>query len=139
MVCYFIRRPSSLPPRVRWRGSGHGRSDQNKRSIPSLPFPSLYNVSSLQNHTPSTRPFRPLFANLPPAALTRKQRIKATRKQSKLLKDITPSIPIHEQSKDLTVEGDDAVVSLERRSEIIKSSRVARRKDIRENNFLRGL
>lgn len=73
------------------------------------------------------------------AALTKKQRAKYDRKQSKLMKEVLPSIPVHEQSKDLTKPGDDAVTSLDRRQEIVRSSRVARRKGIREDNFLRGL
>lgn len=72
-------------------------------------------------------------------ALTKKQRTKYDRKQSKLRANIAPSIPVHEQSIDLTGPGDDAITSLEKRQEIVKSSRVARRKCIREDNFLRGL
>lgn len=72
-------------------------------------------------------------------AMTKKQRQKYERKQEKLLKKIPKRIPVHEQSKDLTSPGDDAVVSLERRQEVTRSSRVARRKGIRESNFLRSM
>ena len=48
-------------------------------------------------------------------------------------------IPLHEQSGDLTNPDEGAVVSLERRQEVTKSSRVARRKGIRESNFLRSM
>lgn len=71
--------------------------------------------------------------------MTKKQRAKYDRKQSKLLQSLPERIPLHEQSKDLTGPGDGAIVSLERRQEITKSSREARRKNIRESNFLRGM
>lgn len=72
-------------------------------------------------------------------AMTKKQRQKYERKQEKLLKTIPKRVPLHEQSKDLTGPQDDAVVSLERRQEVTKSSRGARRKEIRESNFLRSM
>ena len=71
--------------------------------------------------------------------MTKKKRAKYDKKQDKLLKTLPKKIPLHEQSKDLTGPGEDAVVSLERRQEVTKSSRVARRKGIREDNFLRGM
>jgi large subunit ribosomal protein L54 len=71
--------------------------------------------------------------------MTKKQRQKHDRKQERLLKTLPKRIPVHEQSKDLTGPEDDTAVSLERRQEITKSSRVARRKGIRENNFLRSM
>jgi len=71
--------------------------------------------------------------------MTKKQRQKYDRKQERLQKNMTKHIPLHEQSADLTRPGDDAVVSLQRRQELTKSSRVARRKGIRESNFLRGM
>ena len=71
--------------------------------------------------------------------MTKKQRARYDKKQEKLLKGMPKKIPLHEQSKDLTGPGDDAVVSLERRQDVTKSSRVARRKAIREDNFLRGM
>lgn len=73
------------------------------------------------------------------SAMTKKQRAKYDKKQDKLLKTMPKKIPLHEQSKDLTGPKDDAVVSLERRQEITKSSRVARRKGIRQSNFLRSM
>jgi large subunit ribosomal protein L54 len=72
-------------------------------------------------------------------AMTKKQRHKYDRKQEKLLKTLPKRIPAHEQSKDLTGPEDGATVSLEKRQEITKSSRVARRKGIRESNFLRSM
>jgi len=72
-------------------------------------------------------------------ALPRAARDKYTKKQAKLLKDLPKKIPLHEQSKDLTKPGDSAEVSMQRRQELRASSRTARRKDIKEENFLRGL
>src|SRR5271155_993410 len=90
-------------------------------------------------HTPTQTPLLADFLTDPLTAMTKKQRQKYDRKQERLLKTLPKRIPVHEQSKDLTGPGDDAVVSLERRQEITNSSRVARRKGIRESNFLRSM
>ncbi len=71
--------------------------------------------------------------------MTKKQRLRYDKKQERLLKDIPTQIPVHEQSKDLTGPGDDAVTSLQRRQEITKSARSARRRTIRESNFLKSM
>jgi large subunit ribosomal protein L54 len=71
--------------------------------------------------------------------MTKKQRHRYDKKQDRLLKDLPVQIPVHEQSKDLTGPGDDAVTSLTRRQEITKSARAARRKGIRESNFLKSM
>jgi len=73
------------------------------------------------------------------AAMTKKQRQRYDKKQERLLKDIPKQIPVHEQSKDLTGPGDDALTSQKRRQEITKSARAARRKGIRESNFLKSM
>ncbi|OAP57129.1 hypothetical protein AYL99_07866 [Fonsecaea erecta] len=73
------------------------------------------------------------------SAMTKKQRIRYEKKQERLLKDLPREIPLHEQSKDLTGPGDDAVTSLQRRQEITKSARSARRRSIRESNFLKSM
>lgn len=72
-------------------------------------------------------------------AMTKKQKLKYQRQQEKLLKNVPKVVPIHEQSKDLTDAGDDAVTSLQKRQEVTKSSRQARRKGIRESNFLKAM
>ncbi len=76
---------------------------------------------------------------VPLPALPRAAREKYLKKQEKLLKSLPKKIPIHEQSCDLTQPGDSAEVSRERRLEVVRSSRGARRKAIKEENFLRGL
>ncbi|KAH0829268.1 hypothetical protein AYO21_05679 [Fonsecaea monophora] len=73
------------------------------------------------------------------AAMTKKQRLRYEKKQERLLKDLPKVIPVHEQSKDLTGPGDDAVISLQRRQEVTKSARSARRRSIRESNFLKSM
>ncbi len=78
--------------------------------------------------------FETPFLALPKAA-----RDRYTKKQAKLLQNVAKPIPLHEQSKDLTRPGDSAVVSMQRRQEVVRSARIARRKAIREENFLRGL
>ena len=49
------------------------------------------------------------------------------------------AIPLHEQSADLTAPEDSAFTSMEKRAELTKSARVARRKQIREDNFLKSM
>ncbi len=71
--------------------------------------------------------------------MTKQQRNKYDRKQERLRKTMPAAIPLHEQSADLTGPEDDALVSMERRQELTKSARVARRKAIREENFLRSM
>jgi len=71
--------------------------------------------------------------------MTKRQRQKYDKKKERLAKNQVKQVPLHEQSVDLTRPGDGAEVSLEKRQQITKSSRVARRKGIRENNFLRGV
>jgi large subunit ribosomal protein L54 len=71
--------------------------------------------------------------------MTKRQRLRYEKKQERLLKDIPKQIPVHEQSKDLTGPGDDALTSLQRRQEITKSARAARRRGIRESNFLKSM
>jgi large subunit ribosomal protein L54 len=72
-------------------------------------------------------------------ALPRAARDKYTKKQAKLFKDLPKAIPLHEQSKDLTGPGEKAEISQQRRDEVVHSSRIARRKAIKEENFLRGM
>ncbi|KAI1622823.1 mitochondrial ribosomal protein L37-domain-containing protein [Exophiala viscosa] len=73
------------------------------------------------------------------ASMTKKQRARYDKKQERLLANIPKTVPLHEQSRDLTGPGDDAVTSLQRRQEITKSARAARRRDIREGNFLKSM
>ncbi|KIW41943.1 uncharacterized protein PV06_05538 [Exophiala oligosperma] len=73
------------------------------------------------------------------SAMTKKQRARYEKKQARLLESIPKTIPVHEQSKDITGPEDDAVTSLERRHEITKSARAARRRGIRESNFLKSM
>ncbi|KAK5058880.1 hypothetical protein LTR84_011144 [Exophiala bonariae] len=72
-------------------------------------------------------------------AMTKKQRARYDTQQERLRKNIPVKIPVHEQSKDLTGPGDDAITSLQRRQEVTKSARVANRKNIRETNFLKSM
>lgn len=71
--------------------------------------------------------------------MTKKQRLRYEKKQERLMKSMPVQIPVHEQSNDLTAPGDDAVTSLQRRQEITKSARAARRRSIRESNFLKSM
>ncbi|KAL2854886.1 mitochondrial ribosomal protein L37-domain-containing protein [Aspergillus pseudoustus] len=86
-----------------------------------------------------------------PSTLNKKQRKRYEKKMAARAATLPPQIPVHHQATDLTpaeynraekTSGDpleQAAESLEKRSEITKSARLARRKAIREDNFLRGL
>jgi len=81
----------------------------------------------------------------------KKERKRHEKKMAQLAKLQPRKIPLHEQSIDITsapynsLEGEtngdiiQAVESLGQRSKITKSARAARRKSIKESNFLRGL
>ncbi|PGH09627.1 hypothetical protein AJ80_07656 [Polytolypa hystricis UAMH7299] len=83
------------------------------------------------------------------STLNKKQRKRAEKKMAARTAVATKKIPLHEQTIDITpaeatadVSADDvsiATASVEARAEITKSAREARRKSIRESNFLRGL
>ncbi|RAK78718.1 mitochondrial 54S ribosomal protein mL54 [Aspergillus fijiensis CBS 313.89] len=86
-----------------------------------------------------------------PSTLNKKQRKRYEKKMAARAANLPPVIPIHEQANDITpaaynrdqAEAQDTLViaaeSLEKRTEITRSARDARRKGIREANFLRGL
>ncbi|ODM15148.1 hypothetical protein SI65_09387 [Aspergillus cristatus] len=84
-----------------------------------------------------------------PSTLNKKGRKKLEKKLAAQAAAMPPKIPVHHQATDITPAsynrpetGDiftGATESLEKRTEITKSAREARRKAIRESNFLRGL
>ncbi|CEL07257.1 hypothetical protein ASPCAL10420 [Aspergillus calidoustus] len=86
-----------------------------------------------------------------PSTLNKKQRKRYEKKMAARAATLPRQIPVHHQASDLTPADynrtekapkdllDEAADSLEKRSEITKSARLARRKAIREDNFLRGL
>lgn len=71
--------------------------------------------------------------------MTKKQRVKYEKKQAVLKAQLPKTIPIHEQSIDLTSAGASAIEHREKVAEVTESMRKARRKDIRESNYLRGM
>ena len=88
-----------------------------------------------------------------PIALTKKQRARHLKKRSALLAALPKIVPLHEQTIDLTpsphvpattTEGSSgsdsatATIHLEKRKEVTKSARRARRKGIEERNYLGG-
>lgn len=84
-------------------------------------------------------------------ALNKKQRKRYDKKMAALAATQPRKIPLHEQATDIipaeyNTEQDgprdiiaEAAAGLEKTEEITKSAREARRKGIRESNFLRGL
>jgi large subunit ribosomal protein L54 len=84
------------------------------------------------------------------AALNKKQRKRYEKKLAARTGPLAAQTPIHHRAEDITPasynrDGSpvdamaDATGGFEQRSEIIKSAREARRKTIKESNFLRGL
>lgn len=84
------------------------------------------------------------------AALNKKQRKRYEKKLAARTGPLTAQVPAHHHAHDITPasynrDGSpvdtmaDATGGFEQRSEIIKTARDARRKSIKESNFLRGL
>ncbi|KLJ09695.1 hypothetical protein EMPG_14867 [Blastomyces silverae] len=84
------------------------------------------------------------------AAMNKKQRIRHERKMAALAATQPRKIPLHEQAIDITPAGavpqeqspeflEAAASSISTRTQITKSAREARRKSIKEANFLRGM
>ncbi|KAK5070762.1 hypothetical protein LTR64_007460 [Lithohypha guttulata] len=73
------------------------------------------------------------------SSMTKKQRSKYERKMAKMLAGMEKPVPLHEQSKDLVEAEEGGVVFADRRRELTRSMREARRKEIREANFLRSM
>jgi len=71
--------------------------------------------------------------------MTKKMRAKHERKQAKLREGMERPVPMHEQSRDLTSAEEGAMEYAQKRRELTHSMRGARRKDIREANFLRSM
>ena len=71
--------------------------------------------------------------------MTKKQRSKHMKKRQALLSILPKKVPPHEQSTDLTGPGASPVEHLEKRQEVVKSAREARRKGVRERNYLGGM
>ncbi|KAL2814962.1 mitochondrial ribosomal protein L37-domain-containing protein [Aspergillus granulosus] len=86
-----------------------------------------------------------------PSTLNKKQRKRYEKKMAARAATLPPQIPVHHQATDLTPADynrpektsgdllDEAADGQEKRSQVTKSARLARRKAIREDNFLRGL
>jgi large subunit ribosomal protein L54 len=83
-------------------------------------------------------------------ALNKKQRKRYEKKLAARVGVLPPKIPAHHHAHDITPasynregvpEGGftDATESVDQRTEVTKSARQARRKAIKESNFLRGL
>ncbi|RAK84077.1 hypothetical protein BO79DRAFT_240729 [Aspergillus costaricaensis CBS 115574] len=85
-----------------------------------------------------------------PSTLNKKQRKRYEKKMAARAATLPPQIPIHHHATDITPAAynadaipadvlEAAAESLDKRTEIRRSAREARRKGIREDNFLRGL
>ncbi|KAJ5377702.1 uncharacterized protein N7496_005111 [Penicillium cataractarum] len=85
-----------------------------------------------------------------PSTLNKKQRKRYEKKLAARTGPLAPKIPAHHHSYDITPASynrdapsedafSDATAGLDKRQEVTKSAREARRKAIKESNFLRGL
>ena len=72
-------------------------------------------------------------------AMTKKQRARYEKKQAALQGNLPEAIPIHEQSINFTEEGASAFEHGAKAAELTKSMRKARRKAIKEDNYLRAM
>lgn len=73
------------------------------------------------------------------ASMTKKQRAKYEKKMAKVRATMEKPVPLHEQSKDLLGPDASALEFSAAQKELTKSMREARRKQIREANFLRSM
>ncbi|KAL8716906.1 MAG: hypothetical protein Q9181_008382 [Wetmoreana brouardii] len=73
------------------------------------------------------------------SSMSKKSRAKYERKQAKLMASMEKPVPVHEQSRDLTGKGEGAFEHAAKMKELTQSMREARRKGIREANFLRSM
>ncbi|KAL9109136.1 MAG: hypothetical protein Q9227_006227 [Pyrenula ochraceoflavens] len=73
------------------------------------------------------------------ASMTKKQRLRYEKKQAALQANLPKQVPLHEQSINLTKDDATPEEHQAKAAELTKSMRRARRKGIRDDNYLRGM
>lgn len=147
-----LREPSSVPGGSELKGLAYMKNKPSVMAKEDNEYPDwlwglLENdrVNAQENDgiDPSSESIRssaPLQQSLIPViAMNKKGRIRHARKMAAIEATRPKKIPIHEQSIDLTTPDASAEESLRKRNEVTQSARDARRKGIRQSNFLRGL
>ncbi|KAB8237076.1 hypothetical protein ETB97_006606 [Aspergillus alliaceus] len=140
------RPPSSCPAGTKLNGLNYFKNKPDVVALEDSEYPewlwSLLDDAKKQSKSEG---------GVDPSTLNKKQRKRYEKKMAARAATLPPKIPVHHHATDITPapynRGDqatddllaEAAESLEKRSEITKSAREARRKAIREANFLRGL
>ncbi|KAF7585944.1 hypothetical protein BBP40_009839 [Aspergillus hancockii] len=140
------RSPSSCPAGTKLNGLNYFKNKPDVLALEDSEYPewlwSLLDDARKQSKSEG---------GVDPSTLNKKQRKRYEKKMAARAATLPPKIPVHHHATDITPApynrsgqaADDllteAAESLEKRSEITKSAREARRKAIREANFLRGL
>ncbi|GAD97221.1 conserved hypothetical protein [Paecilomyces variotii No. 5] len=140
------REPSSCPPGTKLQGLNYFKNKPDLFALDDSEYPDwLWGLLDEKKQSKTE------MGGVDVSTLNKKQRKRHEKKMAALAASLPRKIPIHEQATDITpapynrTDGSEkdiiteAAESLEKRSEITKSARAARRKGIREANFLRGL
>ncbi|KAJ9271511.1 hypothetical protein DTO212C5_2303 [Paecilomyces variotii] len=141
------REPSSCPPGTKLQGLNYFKNKPDLFALDDSEYPEwLWTLLDDKKNQSKTD-----MGGVDVSTLNKKQRKRHEKKMAALAASLPRKIPVHEQATDITpapynrTDGSqrdiiaEAAESLEKRSEITKSARAARRKGIREANFLRGL
>ncbi|KAL2008783.1 hypothetical protein VTN00DRAFT_6977 [Thermoascus crustaceus] len=142
-----VREPSSCPAGTKLQGLNYFKNKPDVFALEDSEYPDwLWGL--LDN---SNKQSKAETGGVDPSTMNKKQRKRHEKKMAALAASQPRKIPLHEQAVDITpapYNADEtgpkdivaeAAASLEKRNEITKSAREARRKGIREANFLRGL
>ncbi|PYH93794.1 hypothetical protein BO71DRAFT_354538 [Aspergillus ellipticus CBS 707.79] len=140
------RPPSSLAAGQRMNGLNYFKNKPDVVSLEDSEYPEW--LWSLLDDTKKGKTER---GGVDPNTLNKKQRKRYDKKMAARAATLPPTIPIHHHATDITPAAYNrsgaapedliqaASESIEKRTEITRSAREARRKAIREDNFLRGL
>ncbi|CAI7607507.1 unnamed protein product [Penicillium discolor] len=141
-----VRPPSSCPAGTKLNGLNYFKNKPDVFAKEDSEYPDwLWNLLG-----DSTKDAKTKQGGVDPSTLNKKQRKRYEKKLAARTGPLAAKIPAHHHAHDITPapynrdapSADamaDATEGFEQRSEIIKSARDARRKAIKESNFLRGL
>ncbi|KAJ5357851.1 Ribosomal protein L37 mitochondrial [Penicillium brevicompactum] len=141
-----VRAPSSCTPGTKLNGLNYFKNKPDVLAKEDSEYPEwlwgLLDGSSKDSKTKK--------GGVDPSTLNKKQRKRYEKKLAARTGPLAAQIPAHHHAHDITPASynrdgspvdamEDATGGFEQRSEIIKTARDARRKSIKESNFLRGL
>ncbi|PYI01128.1 hypothetical protein BO78DRAFT_433889 [Aspergillus sclerotiicarbonarius CBS 121057] len=140
------RPPSSCPAGQKLNGLNYFKNKPDVVALEDSEYPEW--LWSLLEDSKGSKTAK---GGVDPSTLNKKQRKRYEKKMAARAANLPPQIPVHHHATDITpaaYNNDSAVPedvlvaaaeSIEKRTEITRSARDARRKAIREDNFLRGL